>query len=376
MDLDAPDKAVALIEAGRNALVRFETSGFSRLEPAILQPSAAFLDLLGEELKSHLLLTGEGGEFCLRPEYTIPVCRAYLASGQTGQEARFCYFGPVFLGSAPAPQELRQVGLEWFGGRDLEAADAQILALSLEAARIVGHGDLKVRLGDARLLNEVLDRLGVSQRWARRIRRGLAKGLPLANLLPQPGEHGPLHGGVLAAMERSDHEGARSLVQDLLAISGIRPIGGRSIGEISERLLAKADNGANDPLAGERRAVVETFLRVRGDPDAAVLSLRSFAKDAKIDLEATLDRLESRLGFIAALGLDLEDMEFATNFFRPLDYYSGFLFDAASPTEPGVTIAGGGRYDALARALGAPSNVPAVGAMVSIDSPLQARTGP
>ena len=67
-------------------------------------------------------------------------------------------------------------------------------------------------------------------------------------------------------------------------------------------------------------------------------------------------------------------MEFATNFFRPLDYYSGFLFDAISPAEPGVTIAGGGRYDALARALGAPANVPAVGAMVSIDRPLEARS--
>ena len=202
----------------------------------------------------------------------------------------------MFLGAASAPQELRQVGLEWFGGQDLEAADAQILALSLEAARIIGHGELKVRLGDARLLNEVLDRLGVSQRWARRIRRGLAKGLDLSSVLPQAGANGPLHGGVLAAMERSDHEGARSLVQDLLAISGIKPIGGRSIAEISERLLAKADNGASDPLTGERKAIVETFLRVRGDPDAAVLSLRAFAKDAKIDLEATLDRLESPSG--------------------------------------------------------------------------------
>ena len=374
MDLDAPDEAVALIEAGRKALARFEAAGFSRLEPAILQPSAAFLDLLGEELKSHLLLTGEGEEYCLRPEYTIPVCRAYLGGGPVGREARFSYFGPVFLGTASAPQELRQVGLEWFGGQDLEAADAQILAHSLEAAKLIGHGALKVRLGDARLLNDVLDRLGVSQRWARRIRRGLAKGATLATLLPQANAHGPLHGGVLAAMERSDHEGARSLVQDLLAISGIKPIGGRSIGEISERLLSKADAGANDPLGGERKAIVETFLSIHGDPDAAALSLRAFAKNAKIDLEATLDRLESRLGFIAALGLDLEHMDFATNFFRPLDYYSGFLFDAVSPVEPQVTIAGGGRYDALARALGAPADVPAVGAMVSIDRPLAART--
>ena len=68
--------------AGERALDYFLEAGFERTEPPILHPAAIFLDMSGEEVRRRLFLTADasGEELCLRPEYTIPVCRAYLAS--------------------------------------------------------------------------------------------------------------------------------------------------------------------------------------------------------------------------------------------------------------------------------------------------------
>src|SRR5436305_2734765 len=89
--------------AGAHAVDRplglFLSADFQRIEPTILHPAAIFLDLSGEEIRSRLFITsdGSGEDLCLRPEYTIPVCRAYLSSELAGKVARYCYSGPVFL---------------------------------------------------------------------------------------------------------------------------------------------------------------------------------------------------------------------------------------------------------------------------------------
>ena len=105
----------------------------------------------GEEIRGRLFLTNgaSGEELCLRPEYTIPVCRTYLASRQAGRVAEYSYFGPVFRAEAGQGGERTQTGLESFGRKDAEAADAEIFALAMEAASLAGGVPLAARLGDA-----------------------------------------------------------------------------------------------------------------------------------------------------------------------------------------------------------------------------------
>src|SRR5581483_8311582 len=76
----------------------YERAGYARVAPAILQPAEPFLDLSGEDIRKRMYLTTapDGGEFCLRPDLTIPVSRDYLASALAGKPAGFCYLGPVF----------------------------------------------------------------------------------------------------------------------------------------------------------------------------------------------------------------------------------------------------------------------------------------
>ncbi len=63
------------------------------------------------------------------------------------------------------------------------------------------------------------------------------------------------------------------------------------------------------------------------------------------------------------------------NLVRGLDYYSRTIFEvsmAIAEGEPGLALAGGGRYDYLARALGSKKQVPAVGAAIGADRVLAA----
>ncbi len=356
---------------GRSLLAHLVASGYKRAEPAILQPAAVYLDQLGEDIRGRLYLTTDaaGEELCLRPEFTLAVSQAYLASPAVGKNAGFSYLGPVFRFRPDAPGEFLQAGLESFGRKDREAADAEILSLALEAAAKAGRDDLTVTIGDAGLFAKFLESLALPAPWLRRIRRGLAQGAGLDTILSAPAaEGGDDHSGVLAALEGADKQGARALVEDLLSIAGISSVGGRSAGEIAERFLEQASLRSGPGLSQDKRALIARFLGVSGDPDAASAQLRALAADAKLDLSAAFDTFDQRLNFMVARGLDPASMQFSARFVRRLDYYTGFVFEAhdnaAAADKP---VIGGGRYDRLLSSLGAKKDIPAVGAAIWVE---------
>jgi ATP phosphoribosyltransferase regulatory subunit len=364
----SPGPTQAARSVGERALEHFLAAGFVRIEPPVLHPAAVYLDMSGEEIHGRLYLTSgaAGEELCLRPEYTIPVCRAYLASDKAGRTAEYSYLGPVFRSQAEGG-ERAQTGLESFGRKDAEAADAEVFALAMEAAADVG-GPLAARLGDAGLFDSVLEALALPAVWRRRLRRGVAQGRSLSAILDGRGANALAQPGVLAALESADHAGAKALVEDLLAIAGIDAVGGRSAGEIADRFLEQAALRSGEPIDPEKRKVLESYLAVSGDPDAAARKLRRLADEANLDLMRALDGFERRNGFIAARGVPIEETAFSAAFVRDLDYYTGFVFEARDAARPEARpVLGGGRYDGLARRLGASQDIPAVGAAISLD---------
>jgi ATP phosphoribosyltransferase regulatory subunit len=85
-------------------------------------------------------------------------------------------------------------------------------------------------------------------------------------------------------------------------------------------------------------------------------------------LGAALDAFERRNGFIAARGVAIEATRFSAAFVRDFDYYTGFVFEAHDPNSSAAkTALAGGRYDGLARRLGANEDIPAVGAAINLD---------
>ena len=94
-------------DQGKKAfLQKLEAAGYARHDPAVLQPASVFLDTSGEDLRGRLLLTSDGGgDFCLRPEFTIPVSLADLASPQAGAPA--ARIGPALPARTTQPQTRR-----------------------------------------------------------------------------------------------------------------------------------------------------------------------------------------------------------------------------------------------------------------------------
>jgi ATP phosphoribosyltransferase regulatory subunit len=354
-------------------LSSFAQAGYVRAEPAILQPAEPFLDLSGEDIRKSLYLTTDAGgeELCLRPDLTIPVACDYLASSQAGQPAGFSYLGPVFRYRGGRSNEFLQAGIESFGRQDRAAADAEMLALALQATSAVGLADVEIRTGDVALFNALIDALGLYPVWRRRLIKDFNRKISLAEdierltLATAPGRNE--YEGVLAALAGSDRKAALALVTDLMSIAGTTNVGGRSVSEIADRFLEQSTlkGGA---LPRDALKTIKRFLAISGDPDDAVAQLRALADDAKLDINAAIDLLESRVGFMAARGIDTKAVRFATSFGRGLDYYTGFEFELHHKGNGVEPLVAGGRYDGLMTQLGSAVPIPAVGFSVWVEA--------
>jgi ATP phosphoribosyltransferase regulatory subunit len=372
MDATTPETNDTRAEA---LVASYERAGYARVQPPILQPAEPFLDLSGEDIRKRMFLTASpnGEELCLRPDLTIPVSRDYLASAAAGRPASFCYLGPVFRHRADRPAEFMQGGIESFGRSDKAAADAEMLALGLEATAHYGLSQPDIQIGDVALFAALISALDLPAAWKRRLVKDFNRKANLAQDLDRltlGGANGrPEYQGVLAALAGADPKGAHALVTDLLSIAGINAVGGRSVGEIADRFLEQSALGASTKLPREVRSVVERFLSIAGEPDEAAHELRALASEAQMKdaLDPTLDLFESRAGFLAAQGIDVKRLRFSTAFSRGFDYYTGFVFEVTDPQRGGEPLVAGGRYDGLLTRLGAAEPIPAVGFAIWIE---------
>jgi ATP phosphoribosyltransferase regulatory subunit len=366
MAMNGPD------QRAQQLLASYVRAGYTPIEPPVVQPAEPFLDLSGEDIRRRMFLTSDphGRELCLRPDLTIPVSRAYLQSPAAGKAAAFCYLGAVFRHREGLAAEFLQAGIESFARQDKAAADAEMLALGLEATTLYGLAAPDIRVGDVGLFSAFVAALDLAPAWKRRLVKDFNRKWSLAHDLDQlalaAASGPPEYQGVLAALAGSDPKAAHHLVTDLLSIAGIEAVGGRSVAEIAERFLEQAALGAGTRLPRETRALIERFLAVRGDPDEAAGELRALAADAKLSLGAALDLFETRTGFLAARGIDVRAIHFSTAFGRGFDYYTGFVFELHDARTKGPLIAGG-RYDGLLSRLGAREPIPAVGFAASIE---------
>jgi ATP phosphoribosyltransferase regulatory subunit len=350
----------------------YARAGYAQIEPPVLQPAEPFLDLSGEDIRRSMFLTTDpdGRELCLRPDLTIPVSRAYLQSAAAGKPAGFCYLGAVFRHREGAAAEFVQAGIESFGRQDKAAADAEMLALGLEATTQYGVAAPEIRMGDVGLFAAFIAALDLAPVWKRRLIKDFNRKTSLKHDLDQltlsAANGSKEYQGVLAALAGSDPKAAHHLVTDLLSIAGIATVGGRSVAEIADRFLEQSALNAPTRLPRETRALIERFLSLNGDPDEAAGELRTLAADAKISLSPALDLFETRTGFLAARGIDVRAIKFATAFGRGFDYYTGFVFELHGAGAKNPLVAGG-RYDALLTRLGAREPIPAVGFAASIE---------
>lgn len=265
----------------------------------VVTPSIEYLDTLvrgeGTEAGDRLFkLVDRGGELlALRPEMTTPVAR-FITTHLRDHPVplRVAYAGQVFRGSETGSGRLRefpQVGCELVGAGSPEA-DAEIVALAVEALAASGAPSCSVSLGHVGFL------------------RGMLAGLDL----PGDGDR-----EVRACLYQKDFVGLRAIL-DRYGVPSVRA-------DALTRLPALSGRGA-----------IEEARRLAATPES-----RQVLRD--------LDDLTGRLGAYGvgdAVRIDL-------SIIRDFEYYTGIVFEGHTAAL-GFALLGGGRYDRLLEGFGLP----------------------
>ncbi|WP_051213222.1 ATP phosphoribosyltransferase regulatory subunit [Maritalea myrionectae] len=331
--------------------------------PDILQKSDLFFDLAGEDIGRRLLLTtgADGTNYCLRPDFTLPIAAAYVQKHPQFDEKSYGYLGPVFRQRENGPAEFDQAGLEFLAAQDEEAAFQQCLDFAIETAALYGEEKPRLHLGAVDLFEALLDQIDLPDVWRPRVRDRFGHDAAMGRLLDR-----------LFAPEGlqdqpdlpKDFEAAKAKILAMMEEAGLSPYSGRSADEIAERYLEKRQL-ADAPVPAATVRTLREFLSITGRAHEQVFHITALAQKVGINLDPQLERLSARLTQLKSDAPQIE-VEFDAGFSPRLDYYTGHVFELTSNLT-GDVLASGGQYDRLLQRLGAQKQVTAIGCAVWVD---------
>ncbi len=285
----------------------------------------------------------QGDWMALRYDLTAPLARVYAQHrNDLPTPYRRYAMGPVWRNEKPGPGRFRQFyqcDADTVGTASM-AADAEICAMLSDTLETVGipRGDYLVRVNNRKVMNGVLEVMGVSE--------------------------GPQRDAVLRTIDKFDKVGE----------AGVRELLGKG------RLDASGAYIDGVGLAPENAEPVIAFLTSKGANATETLdNLRKAIGDSAVGAEGIAE-LEQIAELLAAQGYGPDRIEIDPSVVRGLGYYTGPVFEAELTFEikdekgrvrQFGSVAGGGRYDDLvARFTG--QAVPAVGVSIGVDRLLAA----
>jgi ATP phosphoribosyltransferase regulatory subunit len=348
------------------------------VEVPVLQPANPFLDMAGEDLRRRIFLTeSETGEtLCLRPEFTIPVCLDHIAA-QAGTPRRYGYLGEVFRQQREGANEFFQAGVEDLGEIDTAAADARSVAdAHALLKRVLPEAALAVTLGDQSVFEAVLAALGLPRGWRMRLARAFGSRATLEAALDDladPPRNAALPQPVAMLALDGDAEALAAHISAGMEKAGLPATAGRAPADIARRLIEKAQL-RSVRLSDDAFSALKAFLAIDVPLSDAAAALQKFATGAGLSLDGALADFSARAEAIDGHGLSLDAIRYDAAFGRPLDYYTGLVFEIGAPGSE-RPLAGGGRYDRLLTLLGAKTPIPGVGFSVWLDRIGAAREG-
>ena len=359
----------------------FLLHGYRVLSPPLLEYTELFLRKSGGQLASRMYtLTDPGGNLIsIRPEFTCSIMRHLVDGDDCPVPQRLQYCGPVFRYEEEGSglRQFTQVGAELLGVGG-PTADAEGLALAKGAVSALGLDNARLTLGDISVHRVLLEACGLSERAIAFVLgslQDLQHGSDAAGQVwQQAGKVGLLanegRGDQLPPFLREMHSlDARELLRVMIDLTGTEEgsVGQRTSDEVVNRLLRKAQ-AADDPVHLRRGMEAATALAaIKGAPAQALLDARSLLVQYGA-ATGTLDDLARSLEFLDNSSPQSEGIELDFGLARELAYYTGIIFEVR--TANGISLGGGGRYDGLARALGSPVDLPALGFAYSLEAVL------
>ena len=329
----------------RHGFDALETSGIETVEalgkflPDVDRPNAGVFAWQEEAVPGG----GSGDWLALRYDLTAPLARvaAQYRNDLPSPYRRYA-MGPVWRNEKPGPGRFRQFyqcDADTVGSSSV-VADAEIIAMladALEAAGIA-RGDYLVRVNNRKVLNGVLDAMGVTDR-------------------AQAAD-------VLRTIDKFDKIGEAG-VRDLLTTGRTDASG------------AEIEGVGLDPAQAEP---VIAFLTSRGaSNDETLANLRAAVGASAMGAEG-VDELAEIAAVLDAIGMGADRVVIDPSIVRGLGYYTGPVFEAELTFEilddkgrkrQFGSVAGGGRYDDLVERFTG-QKVPATGVSIGVDRLLAA----
>ncbi|HXV29260.1 MAG TPA: ATP phosphoribosyltransferase regulatory subunit [Sinorhizobium sp.] len=354
-------------------LADFERLKTLRVDTPVIQPAEPFLDMAGEDLRRRIFMTeSETGEsLCLRPEFTIPVCLRHIETA-TGTPQRYAYLGEVFRQRREGANEFYQAGIEDLGDADTAGADARAVSdAMLVVTNRLPRQRLKVTLGDQSVFEAVIAACGLPAGWQKRLIHAFGDQRQLQRLLAEladpktPGVFGPEVERLARLGILDDEERLIAQIGETMEATGYSTNASRSPRDIARRLKEKMELAATR-LDKAALAVMREFLALDLALADAPAALHQFAAKSGLKIDDALSSFDARVAALAKAGADAALIRYRAAFGRPLDYYTGLVFEIEAEGMPAV-LAGGGRFDRLLTLLGAREHIPAVGFSLWLD---------
>ena len=183
----------------------FARRGYRLIEPAIVEYLEVFTNPVSAIPPENMFTftDGDGRILVLRPEMTTPVARIAATRLREEEVLRLGYMGPVFhyqgAEDTASLKEFDQMGMELMGLSGA-GADAEIIALAVEALRESGLTDFFIDLGQVEFFKGLAQEAGLSEAEAEELRRLVEKKdmLAMEMLLISRGVSQELRGRILA----------------------------------------------------------------------------------------------------------------------------------------------------------------------------------
>lgn len=360
----------------------FQLYGYERIILPVLERSDIFLQRSGEDIRSrmYILRDPRGQEMCLRPEMTISAARAYLERMTSRRfPVRLSYQGDVFRYDRIKEGRYRQflqAGIECIGSENPIGADVEAIVLALEVVNKVGISDYQLVLGDLELAAGFINSLPIpgaarthllQEYWRReafqRVLNRFAESGSERKLTSDPTANELAE--ILSSLgERAGH----LLVRQILSMFVEKEIGQRDLEEIAERFLQRFTSGENLNLPKECLEAMQEYFSIQGEPETVLKQAEKLMQDVGVSPGHAFEALHRRIELLKSVGPLPPSIHLNLGFRRGIEYYTGFIFEIHSSSLGRESqVCGGGRYDRLLSALGAPRPIPAVGFAFGLD---------
>ncbi len=347
------------LERKKSLIKLIEGEGAEIVSPSMLLPASVFFDLAGEEFGRRLLLTTGNNdvEYCLRPDFTLPIAIDFLENKNDIQSAAFGYIGSIFRQRATGAEEFNQAGIELLGQKNADTALNRVFDFALASLKIYKIKP-KIRIGSVEIFESLLENLDISKVWLPRIRHRFGQQKNMARLLERLAN--PHEVDKNSAPKNKDELIAK--ISEKMRETGLSLTGSRSPEEIVNRYFEKQALAASK-VDKKIINLLKDYLAIKGEASVSLAKIEVLAAKNNLDISKPLERLKSYIKTLKEK-YQIEEIIFDASFSPRLDYYTGIVFEMSSIEK---IICSGGEYHRLLEKIGAQKQMNACGCALWID---------